>query len=400
MPLRNVTREAVSAAIEEYDGLGQDAFLAKYGFGRARDYLLVHDGKAYDSKAIVGAAHGYLPGERPLAASEFSGGGATVGRLLRRLGFTVQVGELTAGRLVTLLTKLDVYRVDGIPALYQPITLLWAFGRASRSEPRMVGWEETARSVRDLLERFGRPGERPNVHYPVAALHRTGLWELDAEPLTVPSAHGSSVPQRWFEEHQPHGGLVASVCELMRDSASARDAAIDALVDAYFVNADPAGLLDELGLLGEPSEAKASIVEKDFADRTARYKDLCELADIYWSGGHDSRHEASLSARLRRSVAAREAVLLRSGGQCENPRCTGDVQDVTDSGAPILEVDHVRDLAKGGPDKPDQMIALCPNCHATKTRGRTRQSLQRELLVVTGRRHQAYLTGRSADGGF
>jgi 5-methylcytosine-specific restriction protein A len=156
MAFRDVTREAVLAAIGEYDRLGQDEFLAKYGFGRARAYLLIHDGKAYDSKAIVGAAHGFLPGKRPLSAKDFIGGAATVERLLRRLGFTVQVGELTSQRLVALLTKLDVYRADGIPALYQPITLLWAFSRASRSEPRMVGWEETGRSVRDLVDRHPR----------------------------------------------------------------------------------------------------------------------------------------------------------------------------------------------------------------------------------------------------
>jgi 5-methylcytosine-specific restriction enzyme A len=393
MAFRDVTREAVLAAIEEYDELGQDDFLSKYGFDRARAYLLVHDSKAYDSKAIVGAAHRFLPGERALAASEFSGGDATVGRLLRRLGFTVQVGELTASRLVGLLNKLDVYRVDGIPALYQPITLLWAFSRASRSEPRMAGWEETGRSVRDLVERFGRPGERPNVHYPLAALHRAGLWELDAEPQTAPSAHGSSAPQRWFDEHQPRGGLVTSVYELIRDSVRARDAGVDALVDAYFVDADPGKLLDELGLLREPDVPEVSVAEMEFADRTARYKDLCERVDIYWSGGRGSRHEASLSARLRRSAAAREAVLLRSRGRCENPCCAGDVQDVTDSGVPILEVDHVRDLAKGGPDRPVQMIALCPNCHATKTRGRTRQQLQQELFTVAEQRHQALLAG-------
>jgi 5-methylcytosine-specific restriction protein A len=231
------------------------------------------------------------------------------------------------------------------------------------------------------------------VHYPLVALHRAGLWELDVEPQTVPSAHGSSVPQRWFDEHQPRGGLVASVHELVRDSVSAREAAVDALVDAYFVDADPAHLLEELGLFGESAVPGASAAEMDFAHRTARYKDLCERADIYWSGGRGSRHEASLSARLRRSAAVREAVLLRSRGRCENPRCTGDVQDVTDSGAQILEVDHVRDLAKGGPDNPDQMIALCPNCHATKTRGRTRQQLQQELFTVAEHRHQALLAG-------
>ena len=89
----DITRDAVLAAVAEYDELGQDQFLGKYGFERARLYVLVHDGKSYDSKAIVGAAHGFLPGQRPLTAREFSGGEATMGRLLRQLGFTVQVGD-------------------------------------------------------------------------------------------------------------------------------------------------------------------------------------------------------------------------------------------------------------------------------------------------------------------
>lgn len=391
MALRDVTREAALAAIREYERLGQDGFLAEYGFDRARSYLLIYDGKAYDSKAIVGVAHGFLPGEQALAASEFSGGEATVGRLLRKLGFTVQVGEITGRRLAELLGRLDVYRdADGLPALYQSITLLWAISRASQGEPRMVGWGETRRSVRYLIEGFGRAGERPNVHYPVAALHRAGLWELDAEPETVPSAHGSSVPQRWFDEQQPSGGLVASVYDLIRDSAQARDTAVDAIIDGYFAEADPVPLLEELGLMGAPSAA-----ELEVADRTSRYRDLCDRVDVYWSGDRGRRHEPSRSARLRRSAAARAAVLLRSGGRCENPRCTGDVQDVTDKGDAILEIDHVQDLALGGPDKPAVMIALCPNCHAVKTRGRSREQLREALLVVAERRHQDFVVDRA-----
>jgi hypothetical protein len=67
-------------AIDEYDRLGQDEFLGKYGFDRARSYLLILNSKAYDSKSIVGVAHGFLPGERALSARDFSGGEATVGR--------------------------------------------------------------------------------------------------------------------------------------------------------------------------------------------------------------------------------------------------------------------------------------------------------------------------------
>jgi 5-methylcytosine-specific restriction enzyme A len=93
---------------------------------------------------------------------------------------------------------------------------------------------------------------------------------------------------------------------------------------------------------------------------------------------------------LVRSRDARRAVLLRSGGRCENPRCAGDVQDRTVRGEPILEVDHVQDLALGGPDDPAQMIALCPNCHATKTRGRTREELRPVLLEAAMKKHEEW----------
>ena len=64
----------------------------------------------------------------------------------------------------------------------------------------------------------------------------------------------------------------------------------------------------------------------------------------------------------------------------------------TDSGDPILEIDHIHDLALGGPDNPVQMIALCPNCHEIKTRGRTREELRQVLFVVARQRHDALFT--------
>ena len=78
MALSEIDRSAVLLAVAEFDELGRDAFLAQHGFGRARSYFLLHDGKLYDSKAIVGAAHGFArPGEGALKASDFSGGEAT-----------------------------------------------------------------------------------------------------------------------------------------------------------------------------------------------------------------------------------------------------------------------------------------------------------------------------------
>jgi 5-methylcytosine-specific restriction enzyme A len=62
MTLKDITRQAVLAAIADYDRVGQSAFLSRYGFDPARFYVLVHDGRSYDSKTIVGAAHGFLLG--------------------------------------------------------------------------------------------------------------------------------------------------------------------------------------------------------------------------------------------------------------------------------------------------------------------------------------------------
>jgi hypothetical protein len=93
MALADLTEStAVLRAIEEADALGRQSFLDKYGFGPSRDYFLSYGGKLYDSKAIVGAAHGYQhPALGPLKSNDFSGGEPTVQRKLEQLGFNVAV---------------------------------------------------------------------------------------------------------------------------------------------------------------------------------------------------------------------------------------------------------------------------------------------------------------------
>lgn len=81
-------RGSVLNAITEYDQLGQQAFLKRYGFGKARTFVMIHNGRQYDSKAIVGAAYGHQFG-KPLLATDFSGGQVTVVPLLMGLGFEV-----------------------------------------------------------------------------------------------------------------------------------------------------------------------------------------------------------------------------------------------------------------------------------------------------------------------
>ena len=57
MALADLTRDAVLQAIAEYDALGGDAFLRKYGYRPARSYFLVDDrGRRYPSAQWYGSS--------------------------------------------------------------------------------------------------------------------------------------------------------------------------------------------------------------------------------------------------------------------------------------------------------------------------------------------------------
>lgn len=87
-------RKAVLKAIAECDRLGRSEFLKKYGYGKALTFMLIHNGRQYDSKAIVGAAYEHQFG-KPLRNTDFSGGQASVIPKLNSLGFKVVAMEVT-----------------------------------------------------------------------------------------------------------------------------------------------------------------------------------------------------------------------------------------------------------------------------------------------------------------
>ncbi len=93
-----MTREDVLAALTEFDGLGREAFLDKYGMGKATGYLLHYGGKEYDSKATLAAAHGHHLGLEPLTSDEFYGGESDAVKYLRRLGFAFRPRANPLGR--------------------------------------------------------------------------------------------------------------------------------------------------------------------------------------------------------------------------------------------------------------------------------------------------------------
>lgn len=88
--------------------------------------------------------------------------------------------------------------------------------------------------------------------------------------------------------------------------------------------------------------------------------------------------EAAVTSAFVRSRIVRDYALARANGACE---CCGKAAPFTTVlGQPFLEVHHIRRLTDGGPDSPNDVAAICPNCHREAHHGAGAERLNASLL--------------------
>lgn len=110
------------------------------------------------------------------------------------------------------------------------------------------------------------------------------------------------------------------------------------------------------------------LVNINSSNSVESYDDNCTADSVYELRSKlivDQNASASASERVRQ-VYARSAVVAayarqRAGGKCE--ACGEAAPFLTPKSLPFLEVHHIDRLADGGPDHPDRVAAVCPNCH-------------------------------------
>ena len=90
-------------------------------------------------------------------------------------------------------------------------------------------------------------------------------------------------------------------------------------------------------------------------------QELFEKAKQSSPTGSRSSTSRSGGRSYPRSQYVREFALRMADGICQG--CEQEAPFVTSSGDPFLEVHHLTRQSDGGPDTPENVIALCPNCH-------------------------------------
>jgi 5-methylcytosine-specific restriction protein A len=346
MALGDLTREAILSATAEFDRLGRDAFLNRYGFRPARGYFLLQNGSKYDSKAVAGAAHGYLnPNLGPLRPSDFSRGDRTVARVLQRLGFVVTSPRESLAKSAQFNIGQIYHRQNDIHQVYGgqerggittpagvPFVFLFA-GDSGEQYGYSDGWNESG------IFAYTGEGQVGDMHF-VRGNRAVRDHLKDGRDLLLFAALPAKGIYRFLGCFACAGWLEGTGRD--RNGATRRTL-IFQLVPASQTR--------------EPEEAALTDAEEFFTRGVEELRQLAYAA----AAAPPSQPKDARRNYYQRSAIVKAYVLARAAGTCELCATTAPFQRI--DGSPYLEPHHTRRVADGGPDHPRFVGALCPNCH-------------------------------------
>lgn len=211
----------------------------------------------------------------------------------------------------------------------KPLLLLYALGRVSRGESRLVPYDQVHQDLGDLLQEFGRGGRRGHPEYPFWYLQNDGVWSVETERTLVLREGKQQPTVGSLRENQVPGGFPLSVDSLLRaDPELVREAAL-VLLARHFPESIHQDILDAVGLEVPGEEV------------------------------------LFLKAPRPRDPRFREAVLVAYERRCAI--CGLEVRMGTSSLG--LEAAHIRWHQARGPDEVPNGLALCVLHHKLLDRG-------------------------------
>ncbi|MFJ8746809.1 HNH endonuclease [Embleya sp. NPDC127516] len=357
MTMGDITRETVLRAIEECDDLGVEGFRAKYGFGPARQYVLVHEAEQYDSKAILNVAHLYATG----VLGGFSGGKDHAAARLRELGFVVvargpqpaaDLDVLRSMPLLEQIRRMRTHKTGTTPTRHKPLALLWAIGLAPTPDTRLNAWPDFRDGVGPLLRDFGHDHNKSTPENPFWYLASGPFWEvtgITSSDGQVPAAGRLTAVSR-DSVAGVSAGFTEEAVKVLADEVR-RAEIVAHLLTTYFPERDHARLLAATHVRTEDEGAATDEDEQD------------EPVTLDVPGSNEEDRAVSKTIRAttrydRDSGIVRDLKLLYDNTcQICGTTLRGRAGKRGSDGA------HFRPLAEGGPDSLTNLLCLCANHH-------------------------------------
>jgi 5-methylcytosine-specific restriction protein A len=345
MALADITRPAVIQAISEFDQLGRSGFLDKYGFGKAVDYFVIEDQHYYDSKALAGAAHGYIgEGFSPLGRLDFSGGEDTVRTALQDLGFEITNAERRPfigagpGDVLSNAELVHRFRVGNMGGM-----------RRNKAARHLVLVSDPSKGLYD--DRL----QGDVLHY--TGEGKIGDQQLNKQNRTLTESLDTGEVIHLFEVLQPKQYTYVGEVELIDDPY--QETQIDDQGDPRLVWMFP--LKPKLGSFRTtPTDEQIKEVTKSREGSVFKLSNE-ELAKRAKAARGKPGKRTVTAEQYSRDQSVVEHVKRLAKGICD--LCGEEAPFIDKKKRPYLECHHIQHLAKGGDDAISNAVALCPNCH-------------------------------------
>lgn len=391
------------------DGLSRDDVLgvlpqftleaaARHGFADSTDYDLVHEGRHYPPKAILGIAAERIVG-RALTSDEFTGGDtSTCFAILESLNFVIVKKEggqedinsvLVSLRPTTDTMVMDLVRDAGIdvrpwvvkkggaavvtPQANPAYCYEWSFGGGA--EPTLLCvWH------RDIKVAAGSICYEDNLREFADKLDAVAIKASNPSDV-ISRARSQAVRARKFDlavQRATFGQHPLRIIILTGDDVGADKIGWDTEKVRYRMLDDEPWTIEQYKMDSGQFRLVRGKLAVAVAEDSPPVEPVPSYVDQFSVPAPAERVEV-LTAALPRSAEVRRKALERAQGQCE---CCGKIGFTMVNGSIYLETHHVISLGNGGPDLEWNVVAICPDDHRRAHFAVERNDLRDQLIAA------------------
>jgi len=244
---------------------------------------------------------------------------------------------ITVSEFEKRLNEINVWRHGDTRAVSKPLLLLYALGKCSRKEGRLIQYSEIDVKLKQLLTDFGPHRQLYHPEYPFWRLQKDGLWEVVTSENLGENRSGD-VSRMKLLQGSTSGGFPLEVFELLQENRQFLNKSVMLILESHFPESLHEDILTSIGF--------------DFDDKEVQLK-------------------------TKRSAAFREKILRAYQYRCAI--CGFDLRLENISLA--LEAAHIKWHQAGGPDEENNGMALCVLHHKVFDRGAITVSSEQKVIV-------------------